>query len=55
MNAPQTIKPSPSKYQQDTLTDSEVKYLKKFQKETIKETKRLLKEMELVELMKDKK
>ena len=55
MNECKNIKPSSPQYQQDMLTDSEVKYLREFQKETIKETKRLLKEMELAELMKDKK
>lgn len=54
MNDPQNIKLSTSQYQQDMLTDEEVQSLREFQQYVSNETKRLLKEMELAELMKDK-
>lgn len=46
LNASQEAEPKTSP-PQEMLTDSQVKFLKEFQIKTIKETKRLIKEMKL--------
>lgn len=46
LNISQKAEPKTSPHQ-EMLTDSEVKFLKEFQIKTIKETKRLIKEMKL--------